>query len=324
MIRLGAMAPNASDVVVVSGTSHPTLAGSIASALGTTLARVRFTRFSNENLKVCVEDNVRDRDVFVVQTSCPPVNESLMETLILIDALRSSSAGRITAVLPYMPYVRSDKQDEPGVSVSARLVADLLVAAGASRILALDLHSPQIVGFFRVPVDHLSAIPVLCARLSQGDDVPRVVVATDIGEAKDAGRIAAQLGLPLAVIDKRRVGDDEHALPNAIVGDVRGRHALIVDDEIATGGTILEAADLVLRMGAASAEAAVVHPVLSGSAVQRLRGSRLSRLRVTDTIPIPPEKLDPRIEVISVAPMLAEAIRRVHVGESLNDMASRR
>lgn len=318
------MQPRASDPIIVSGTSHPGLARAIAAALDTTLAGVRFTRFSNENLKVCIEDNVRDRDVYVVQTSCPPVNESLMETLILIDALRSSSAGRITAVLPYVPYVRSDKQDEPGVSVSARLVADLLVAAGASRILALDLHSPQIVGFFRVPVDHLTAIPVLCAGLGGDDGVPRVVVATDIGEAKDAGRIAAQLGLPLAVIDKRRVGDDEHALPNAIVGDVRGRHALIVDDEIATGGTILEAAELVLSMGALSAEAAVVHPVLSGNAVQKLRASRLSKLRVTDTIPIPDEKRDPRIEVVSVAPLLAEAIRRVHLGESLYDMASRR
>jgi ribose-phosphate pyrophosphokinase len=151
-----------------------------------------------------------------------------------------------------------------------------------------------------------------------------VVVATDIGEAKDAGRIAARLGLPLAVIDKRRAGDDEHARPNAIVGEGRGRHALIVDDEIATGGTIMEAAELVLRMGAASVEAAVVHPVLSGNAVQKLRGSRLSRLRVTDTIPIPAEKSDPRLEVVSIAPLLAEAIRRIHVGASLYDMASRR
>lgn len=312
------------DIVVVAGSTHRELAARIASALGTSLARVRFTRFSNENLKVCVEENVRDRDVFVVQTSCPPVNESLMETLILIDALRAASAGRVTAVLPYMPYVRSDKQDEPGVSISARLVADLLVTAGAQRVLALDLHSPQIVGFFRVPVDHLTAIPTLCASLAAPPETPRVVVATDIGEAKDAGRIAAQLGLPLAVIDKRRAGDDEHAVPNAIVGDVRGRHALIVDDEIATGGTILEAAELVLGMGAASVEAAVVHPVLSGSAVPRLRASRLARLRVTDTIPIPPDKADARIEVVSVAPLLAQAIQRIHRGESLYDMASRR
>lgn len=310
--------------VIVAGSTHPELAAAVADGLGARLARVRFNRFSNENLKVCVEENVRDRDVYVVQTSCPPVNESLMETLILIDALRGASAGRVTAVLPYLPYVRSDKQDEPGVSITARLVADLLATAGANRVIAMDLHSPQIHGFFRVPLDHLTAIPVLCSGLGADPTVPRVVVATDIGEAKDAGRIAASLGLPVAVIDKRRSGDDEHAVPHTLVGDVRDRHALIVDDEIATGGTIMEAADLVLRLGAASVEAAVVHPVLSGNAVERLRGSSLRRLRVTDSIPLPPEKRDPRIEVVSVAGLLSEAIRRVHRGESVADLASHR
>lgn len=310
--------------VIVAGSTHPALAASVAAGVGATPARVRFTRFSNENLKVCVEENVRDRDVYVIQTSCPPVNEALMETLILIDALRGASAGRITAVMPYFPYVRSDKQDEPGVSITARLVADLLATAGADRVIAMDLHSPQIHGFFRVPLDHLTAIPVLCAGLGADPTVPRVVVATDIGEAKDAGRIAASLGLPLAVIDKRRTGDDEHAVPHTLVGDVKGRHALIVDDEIATGGTIMEAADLVLRLGAASVEAAVVHPVLSGNAVERLRGSSLRRLRVTDSIPLPPEKRDARLEVVSVAGLLADAIRRVHRGESVADLASHR
>jgi ribose-phosphate pyrophosphokinase len=248
-----------------------------------------------------------------------------METLILIDALRSASAGRITAVLPYFPYARSDKQDEPGISITARLVADLLVTAGAHRVLALDLHSPQVMGFFRIPIDHLTAIPVLCeALLAKDPTAERVVVATDIGEAKDAGRFAARMKLPLAVIDKRRTGDDEHAMPTAIAGDVRGRHALIVDDEIATGGTILEAAGLVRKMGAAGVEAAVVHPVLSGNAIERLRASSLERLLVTDTIPLPPEKRDPRIEVVSVAPLLADAIGRIHRGDSLYDMASRR
>jgi ribose-phosphate pyrophosphokinase len=248
-----------------------------------------------------------------------------METLILIDALRSASAGRVTAVLPYFPYARSDKQDEPGISITARLVADLLVTAGAQRVIALDLHSPQAVGFFRVPVDHITAVPVLCeALLSRGAPGERVVVATDIGEAKDAGRFAAAMKLPLAVIDKRRHGDDEHAMPASITGDVRGRHALIVDDEIATGGTILESAELVRAMGALGVEAAVVHPVLSGNAVERLRRSSLGRLVVTDSIPLPDDKRDPRIEVVSVAPLLAEAIRRVHQGESLYDMASRR
>ncbi len=313
------------DLVVIAGSTHAQFAARIAGELGAPLGRVRFNRFSNENLKVCVEENVRDRDVFVVQTSCPPVNESLMETLILIDALKSASAGRITAVLPYFPYARSDKQDEPGISITARLVADLVTTAGANRVLAMDLHSPQIVGFFRIPIDHVTAIPVLCEALLRGEGAAeRVVVATDIGEAKDAGRFAGSMKLPLAVIDKRRSGDDEHAVPTAIVGDVKGRHALIVDDEIATGGTIMEAAELVIGMGAASVEAAVVHPVLSGNAVERLRASPLRRLIVTDSIPLPPSKADPRIEVVSVAPLLAEAIRRIHDGRSLYDMASRR
>jgi ribose-phosphate pyrophosphokinase len=315
---------HSNDPVIVAGTSHPSLAQKIAAILGLPLGGVRFTRFSNENLKVRVEDNVRDRDVFVVQTSCPPVNEALMETLILIDALRSASAGRITAVIPYFPYARSDKQDEPGVSITARLVADLLVTAGAHRALLMDLHAPQECGFFRIPVDHITAIPVLCGELGRDNGRSRVVVATDIGEAKDAGRFAATMSLPLAIINKKRTGDDEHAVPSAIVGDVQGRHALIVDDEIATGGTILEAADMLKRMGAVAVEAAVVHPVLSGNAVQKLRGSSLSRLLVTDSIPLPDEKRDPRIEVVSVAPLLAEAIRRIHTGGSLYDMASRR
>ncbi|MBL8601319.1 MAG: ribose-phosphate pyrophosphokinase [Myxococcales bacterium] len=310
--------------VLVAGTTHPSLGRDVAARLGVPLCPVRFTRFSNENLKVVIEGAVRDRDVFVLQTSCPPVNESLMETLILLDALRTAGAGRVTAVLPYFPYSRSDKLDEPGVSITARLVADLLVSAGAGRILTLDLHAPQIHGFFRVPMDHITAIPTLCASLATEASAPRVVVATDIGEAKDAGRFAARLGVPLAVIDKRRTDDSEHAVPHTLVGDVAGRHALIVDDEIATGGTILEAAEMVLRMGAASVEAAVVHPVLSGNVMQRLRASPLRRLRVTNTIPLRPECVDDRIEVVDIAPLIADSIGRIHKGERLDDVASRR
>ncbi len=310
--------------LIASGSTHPALASAIAAHLGTDTARIRFNRFSNENLKVCVESNVRDRDVYVVQTSCPPVNESLMETLLLIDALRGASAGRVTAVLPYFPYVRSDKQDEPGVSITARLVADLLVTAGAQRLIAMDLHSPQIHGFFRVPVDHVTAVPVLGRALGAGGAVQRVVVATDIGEAKDAGRFAASLGVDLAVIDKRRTGDDEHAVPRALVGDVRGRHALIVDDEIATGGTIVEAAELVMRLGAASVEAAAVHGVLCGKALERIRSSPLQRVLVTDSIPLTDAKRDPRIEVVSIAGLLADTIGRTHRGESVADLASHR
>ena len=314
-----------SPLKVFTGSAHPELAAAICQHLGLPLGRSRTIRFGNENLKIKIDENVRGKDVFVIQPSCSPVSDGLVELLIMLDALRGASANRITAVTPYYPYGRSDKKDEPRISITARLCADLLETAGANRVIAVDLHAPQVQGFLRIPSDQLTAKDLLAAHFRKRPDLDEhVVVAPDAGEVKDAGGWAKRLGIPLAIVDKRRAGDDEHALPNAIVGDVRGRHALIVDDEIATGGTIMEAAELVLRMGALSAEAAVVHPVLSGNAVQRLRASPLKRLRVTDTIPVPPEKSDPRIEVVSVAPLLSEAIRRIHRGESLYDMASRR
>jgi ribose-phosphate pyrophosphokinase len=314
------------DLTILAGSSHPSLAHSIAGALGVPLAQASVMKFSNENIKVRIEQSVRGNDVFVVQTSCPPVSDNLLELLIFIDALRGASAGRITAVLPYFPYVRSDKKDEPRISITARLVADLLQAAGADRVLSLDLHSAQIHGFFRIPMDHLTAIPLLVDALKRDAELMSapVVIAPDVGEAKDAGRFARQLDAPLAIVDKRRTGDDERAHAQYLVGDVRGRHAVIVDDEIATGGTVFEAAGFVKTEGAASVRAAIVHPVLSGHAVERLRSSTLAKLLVTDTIPLPPEKQDPRIEVVSVAPLLAEAIRRIHEGRSVAAMMSTR
>ena len=306
---------------IFSGSAHPDLAHAIAAALGTTVGRSRTLRFSNENLKVKIEENVREEDVFVVQPSCPPVSEGLVELLILIDALKSASARRVTAVLPYYPYARSDKKDEPRISITARLVADLLETAGADRILTVDLHSPQTQGFFRTPSDHLTAVPLMCKHLRAQHDLSNaVVVAADVGEAKDAGGFAKRLDLPLAIVDKRRTSDDEHAHVRNVVGDVVGMHCLLVDDEIATGGTIFEATDFLLRMGARSVAAVVVHPVLSGTAVERLRKSPLTRLTVTDTIPLPPDKRDPKIEVLSVAGLLGEAILRIHDGRSVSDL----
>ncbi len=307
------------DLKVFSGSAHPALARAICEALGLSLGRSHTVRFSNENLKVKIEENVREQDVFVVQPSCPPVSEGLVELLIMLDALRGASARRVTAVLPYYPYARSDKKDEPRISITARLVADLLEAAGADRVLTIDLHAPQIQGFVRVPCDQLTAIPILCDHLRAARDLRgAVVVAADVGEAKDAGRFAKRLDLPLAIVDKRRSGDDEKARPVHLVGDVAGRHCIIVDDEIATGGTVFEATEFLLRAGARSVEAAVVHPVLSGRAIERLLASPLERLIVTDTIPLPPEKRDPKIEVLSVAPLLAEAIARIHDGRSVS------
>jgi ribose-phosphate pyrophosphokinase len=312
------------DLILLSGSSHPDLASSIATHLGAPVARSTVKKFSNENIKVRIEESVRGSDVFIVQTSCPPVSDNLLELLIYIDALRGASAGRITAVLPYFPYARSDKKDEPRISITARLVADLLQSAGADRVLTLDLHSAQIHGFFKIPMDHLSAVPLLCETLLADKDLMSapVVIAPDVGEAKDAGRFARRLRAPLAIIDKRRGGDDESAKAVNLVGDVRGRHAVIVDDEIATGGTLVEAAKFVQSQGSTTVRAAIVHGVLSGNAIAKIRSSTLDRLTITDTIPLPPEKRDPRIHVVSVAPLLAEAILRIHEGRSVAEMMS--
>jgi ribose-phosphate pyrophosphokinase len=307
---------------VFAGSSHPSLAQEICDELGIGLGRAHTTRFSNENLKVKIDENVREQDVFVVQTACPPLHENIVETLILLDALKHASAKRVTAVLPYFPYARSDKKDEPRISITARLMADLLATAGADRVLTVDLHSPQIQGFFSMPADQLSGVPVLCDRLKSGDLSNTVVVAADVGEAKDAGRFAKRLDLPLAFIDKRRSGDDEKARPAHIIGDIVGKDCLLVDDEIATGGTLFGATEFLLDRGARSVAAAVVHPVLSGRASERLAASRISRLLVINTIPIPADKQSPKLEVLSMAPLLATAITHIHDGSSVSELFS--
>lgn len=307
---------------VFAGSSHPGLAREICDELGIGLGRAHTTRFSNENLKVKIDENVREQDVFVVQTACPPLHENIVETLILLDALKHASAKRVTAVLPYFPYARSDKKDEPRISITARLMADLLATAGADRVLTVDLHSPQIQGFFSMPADQLSGVPVLCERLKSGDLSNTVVVAADVGEAKDAGRFAKRLDLPLAFIDKRRAGDDEKARPAHVIGDIVGKDCLLVDDEIATGGTLFGATEFLLDRGARSVSAAVVHPVLSGRASERLATSRISRLLVANTIPIPVEKQSPKLEILSMAPLLATAITHIHDGSSVSELFS--
>ena len=312
------MTPKSRGLKVFAGSSHPALAQEICQQLGIPLGKATTKRFSNENLKIRIEENVREMDVFVVQTACPPLSEHIVELLIMLDALKHASARRVTAVIPYFPYARSDKKDEPRISISARLMADLLATSGADRVLTMDLHSPQIQGFFSIPADQLTGVPALCDHLKQGDLSNTVIVAADVGEAKDAGRFAKRLELPLALIDKRRYGDDENARPAHVIGDIAGKDCLLVDDEVATGGTLFNSTEFLLGRGARSVSAAVVHPVLSGKASEKLKASPLTRLLVTNTLPIPGVAMSPKLEVLSLAPQLARAMLNIHDGSSVS------
>jgi ribose-phosphate pyrophosphokinase len=310
------------EMKVFSGSSHPELASGIATHMGMPLGRLKVTRFSNENIKVKVEENVREADVFVIQSSCPPVSDNLMEMLILIDALKFASAARITAVLPYFPYARSDKKDEARISITARLVADLLETAGADRVLTMTLHAPQILGFFRKPADQLLATPILTNYFKTKDLSNTTVVATDAGAAKFAGHFAKRLSVPMAIIDKRRFDDSEKAQSVALIGDVKGRDAIIYDDEIATGGSIKEAARILRELGARSVRVGVTHPVFSGNALETLNAAELDELVVTDSIPVSPEraKAMPYLKVLSTAALFGDAILRIHGGRSISEM----
>ncbi len=309
----------AAAIKVISGTAHPELGRDVCANLGIEPCRTTFVRFSNENMLVQIDENVRGADVFVIQPSCPPVSDGIIELLMTIDALKHASAGRITAVLPYFPYARSDKKDRPRISIAARLMADLIQTAGADRVLTMNLHSPQMQGFFRIPADQLQAAPILCDYLRDSRDLSNyVLVAGDVGESKDVGHYASRLDLPIAIVDKRRYADDENARAVNLIGDVKGKVALIIDDEVASGGTLVEAARFVLDRGATAVEACVVHAVLSGKAVERIEASPLRQLVVTDTIALTQRKRSATIQVKSVAPLFAEAIRAIHDGSSIS------
>lgn len=307
---------------IFSGTSHPDLAHGIAHSLDLPLAVAQSHRFSNDNLYVRLCENVRGADVFVVQTCSPPVQDHLFELLMLLDAARSSSAERVTAVLPYYSYARSDKKDEPRISIAGRLVADLLETAGANRVLTLTLHSPQVHGFFRVPTDHLNAEPVLAEALRARDLGDAVVVTPDIGNAKRAAHLARRLNLPVAAGNKRRI-DDEHVVIDGIVGDVHKNLAIVYDDEIATGGSVIEMLNHLQREGVKRALVACTHGVFSDRALERLNEHPLvEEIVSTDTVPIDPRKPVDKLKVVSVAPLLAEAIRRIHCDESVSSLFS--
>lgn len=306
---------------IIAGTAHPALAEEVAGHLGVPLCPTRLVKFSNENMMFQVLENVREADVFVIQPSCPPVSEGIIEALMMIDALKHASAARVTAVLPYFPYARSDKKDKPRISITARLMADLLETAGADRVLLMNLHSAQVQGFFRIPTDQLNATPLVCEYLKANRDLTDyVVVAGDVGEAKDAGEYASRLKLPMAIIDKRRFDDSESPQVVGLIGEVRGKHALIVDDEIASGGTVTEAARYLQAHGARRVEVAIVHPVLSGNAIDKLAKSPIERIVVTNTLPIPAEKRHPMIETVSVGRLLADAIAAIHGGASISSL----
>ncbi|MCK0506061.1 ribose-phosphate diphosphokinase [Aromatoleum anaerobium] len=302
--------------------SNRALAGEICEHLGMRLSPVDISRFSNDNLRVQILDNVRERDVFVVQSFTEPVSDHIMELLITLDALRSASARRVTAVIPYYSYARSDKKDAPRISITGRLIADMLATAGANRVLTMDLHADQVHGFFSVPVDHLTAIPTIAEHFRQHYDLSRMVaVATDAGGAKRVGRFSERLGIPMAIIDKRRVSDTD-VKQGRVVGEVAGLDAVIFEDEISTGGTLLATIDTLRAAGARSIHAGAVHAVLCGPAIERLRNAPIESIVVTDTVHVPPAKRLDKITQLTVAPLFAAAIERIHTGESVGALFS--
>ncbi|MGI8522492.1 MAG: ribose-phosphate diphosphokinase [Nocardioides sp.] len=306
------------EIVVFSGTAHRPLAKAICRHLGVTLSPVEMTRFSNDCLQAQLQANCRQRDVYIVQPLVPPTQEHLMELLLMIDAARGASAAQITAVVPFYAYARSDKKDASRISIGGRLVADLLSTAGVDRVLTMTLHAPQVHGFFSVPVDQLTALGVLAEHFLAQDLSDAVVVSPDFGNAKTAMQFARLLGLDVAAGNKRRLGDDRVVI-DSIVGDVRGRRAIVLDDEIATGGSIVELLDRLADQGCTGAAVACTHGLFVGKAVERLRNHpMISEVVVSDTVPAPSDW--PELKVRSVSELFAEAIARVHAGESVSDM----
>ncbi len=305
---------------IFTGNAHPELAQSICSYLGMPLGECEVFEFSNENIFVRVHENVRERDVFIVQPMSSPVNTSIMELLIMIDAMKRASAGRVTAVVPYYAYGRSDKKDQPRVPITARLLANLIEKAGADRLVTLDLHAGQIQGFFNIPVDELTALYMISRYFKdkQLDNV--VVVATDVGASKRARNVAQSLDAPLAIIEKRRLGNHDESQVLNVIGEVRGKRAVIVDDEIDTGTTVVNSAEALKEVQVTEVYAACTHPIFSGLAPERLRAGPFDEVVVTDTIPLSPEKRFPQLTVLSTAPLIGEAISRIHTGRSVGDL----
>jgi ribose-phosphate pyrophosphokinase len=306
---------------IYHGNANPELARKIARYLGMEPGRAEVFQFANENIFVKILDNVREKDVFLVQPTSHPVNQSIMELLIMIDAFKRASAGRITAVIPFYAYGRSDKKDQPRVPITARLIADMITVAGADRVLSMDLHQGQIQGFFNIPVDELTAVHML-SRYFIDKRLEDCVVVTDLGFAKRARTFAELLDAPLAIIEKRRVGNLDRAELMNVIGEVSGRRAIIVDDEIDTAGTLVEIVRALEREGVTEMYACATHGVMSDPAVERIRDSSLREVVITDSVPLAPSKRLPKITTLSVAPLIGEAIKRIHRGESVGALFS--
>jgi len=308
------------ELKVFTGNAHPKLAEAVADYLGMPLGKAEVFEFTNENIFVRILENVRQRDTFVIQPFSSPVNKNLVELLIMLDALKRASAGRITAVIPHYSYGRTDKKDQPRVPITARLVADLLTVAGANRVLTVDLHAEQIQGFFNIPVDELTALYILSHYFEEKKIDDLVVVATDIGITKRARDLAAKLNAPLAIIEKRRVGNVDRTEALNVIGEVEGKIALTVDDEIDTAGSLVGVVSTLEKRGAREIYSCCTHPVFSGQAIQRIDSCPVKEVVVTDTVPVADNKKSDKITVLPIAPLLGEAIHRIHTGLSVGAM----
>ncbi len=309
------------DMKLFAGNAHRELACRVAEYLGIDVGRITATRFSDGEIRVLVDESARGNDVFLLQPTCDPVNDSLMELLIMLDAFRRASARRITVVMPYFGYARQDKKTKPREPITARLVADLIQVAGAHRVVCVDLHAEQIMGFFDIPVDHLYAGPIVGRYLvDQGlHEDHLVVVSPDVAGVTRARALAEMLHSPLAIVAKRRPEPNKVDIVE-IVGDVEGRRAIMIDDMIDTGGSVIQGAEALKKRGATDVLACCTHPVLSGNASQRLQDSVISRVITMDTIPIPSEKMFPKLTILPIAPLAGEAIRRIHTNQSVSSL----
>ncbi|HUT52123.1 MAG TPA: ribose-phosphate pyrophosphokinase [bacterium] len=308
------------DLVLLAGTAHPELAGKISAYIGVPLANMEVWKFANDNTFCKINENIRKRDVFVIQPTCRPVNDTIMELLIIMDACKRASADSITAVVPYYGYARSDKKDQPRVPITAKLVADIISEAGADRIICMDLHAEAIQGFFNIPVDHLYSMPIFIEYLKDHDPRNMVIVSPDAGGVARARAYAKRLGADLAIIDKRRVGNNDNAEVLHVIGEVKDKSCVLVDDIIDTAGSITKAAAILMDRGARKVRALAAHAELSDPARERLLKSAISEVVVADTIPIPPDKMIDKIKVLSVAPILGETIKRIHKGDSVSSL----